>query len=153
MTKMVNLKCRNSQYRLHPCISIRGYAQKYLFLDASSHLYKRVCPSVGPSVGPSVCHAFVKNAWNWEFYVQKWSWRHTKSWITSKQLSSTSTTKGGYCRTQISSSHLSHLYKRICPKMLEDASLAAGPCSFIVHNGYNNISLLTTNFPRFLERR
>ena len=24
------------------------------FLDASSHLYKRVCPSVGPSVGPSV---------------------------------------------------------------------------------------------------
>ena len=26
------------------------------------------------------------------------------------------------------SSHLSHLYMRICPKMLEDASLAAGPC-------------------------
>ena len=24
------------------------------FLDASSHLYKRVCPSVRPSVGPSV---------------------------------------------------------------------------------------------------
>ena len=24
------------------------------FLDASSHLYKRVCPSVGQSVGPSV---------------------------------------------------------------------------------------------------
>ena len=24
------------------------------FLDASSHLYKRVCPSIGPSVGPSV---------------------------------------------------------------------------------------------------
>ena len=24
------------------------------FLDASLHLYKRVCPSVGPSVGPSV---------------------------------------------------------------------------------------------------
>ena len=23
-----------------------------IFLDASSHLYKRVCPSVGPSVGP-----------------------------------------------------------------------------------------------------
>ena len=36
------------------------------FLDASLHLYKRVCPSVGPSVRPSVrgtvCHAFVKNA-------------------------------------------------------------------------------------------
>ena len=26
----------------------------FIFLDASSHLYKRVCPSVGPSVGPSV---------------------------------------------------------------------------------------------------
>ena len=24
------------------------------FLDAPSHLYKRVCPSVRPSVGPSV---------------------------------------------------------------------------------------------------
>ena len=39
-----------------------------------------------------------------------------------------STTKGGYCRTKISCSHLSHLYKRICPKIHEDASLAAGPC-------------------------
>ena len=26
----------------------------FLFLDASSHLYKRVCPSVGRSIGPSV---------------------------------------------------------------------------------------------------
>ena len=25
---------------------------KEQFLDASTHLYKRVCPSVGPSVGP-----------------------------------------------------------------------------------------------------
>ena len=40
-----------------------------IFLDASSHLYNRVCRSVGPSVGPSVRpsvgwlvgHAFVKN--------------------------------------------------------------------------------------------
>ena len=28
--------------------------QNLLFLDAPSHLYKRVCPSVRPSVGPSV---------------------------------------------------------------------------------------------------
>ena len=27
------------------------------FLDAFSHLYKRVCPSVRPSVGPSVCRS------------------------------------------------------------------------------------------------
>ena len=27
------------------------------FLDASSHLYERVCPSVGPSVGPYVTHS------------------------------------------------------------------------------------------------
>merc|ERR1712240_966519 len=32
-------------FLLLPCIS---------FLDASSHLYMRVCPSVGPSVRPSV---------------------------------------------------------------------------------------------------
>ena len=25
-----------------------------VFLDATTHLYKRSCPSVGPSVGPSV---------------------------------------------------------------------------------------------------
>ena len=30
---------------------------KYPFLDASSHLYKRVCPSIRQSVG----NAFVKN--------------------------------------------------------------------------------------------
>ena len=100
---------------MHPRISIRGCVRP------------SVGPSVRPSVRPSVCHAFVKNAWNWEFYAQKWSRRHTKSWITSKQLSSISTTKGGYCRTQISSKHLSFLCKRICPKMLEDALLAAGP--------------------------
>ena len=34
------------------------------FLDASSHLYKRVCPSVRPSVVPSVCDAFAKIAEN-----------------------------------------------------------------------------------------
>ena len=28
------------------------------FLDASTHLYKRVCPSVGRSVGPLVGDAF-----------------------------------------------------------------------------------------------
>ena len=30
-----------------------------VFLDASSHLYKRVCPSVGPSVRWSFGNAFV----------------------------------------------------------------------------------------------
>ena len=31
-----------------------------LFLDAFSHLYKRVCPSFRPSVRPSVGHARVE---------------------------------------------------------------------------------------------
>ena len=34
--------------------------RKTSFLDATSHLYKRVCPSVGPSICPLVSHAFVK---------------------------------------------------------------------------------------------
>ena len=39
--------------------NIRGFflektKMKQRFLDASSHLYKSVCPSVGPSVGRSV---------------------------------------------------------------------------------------------------
>ena len=101
---------------------------------------------VRPSVGRYVCHAFVKNARNWN-YVQKWYWRHRKPWITQKQLSSISTTKGGYCRTQISSSHLSHLCKRICPKMLEDASLAAGPCF-----RYNSVFFLIRDKATLSER-
>ena len=32
----------------------RHYIHAAHFLDASTHLYKRVCPSVCPSVGPSV---------------------------------------------------------------------------------------------------
>ena len=40
------------------CVRIDGekrdfHREKNHFLDATSHLYKRSCPSVGPSVGPS----------------------------------------------------------------------------------------------------
>ena len=52
------------------------------FLDASSHLYKRVCPSVGPSVrwsvGLSVRHAFVKNKGNENFWANKCQGRFTR---------------------------------------------------------------------------
>ena len=40
--------------------SVNKFPSAYQFLDAFSHLYKRVClsvrPSVVPSVGPSVTH-------------------------------------------------------------------------------------------------
>ena len=46
------------------------------FLDASSHLYKRVCPSVCPSVGPSVRPC----VHSWEHFIVvaclRWSSRH-----------------------------------------------------------------------------
>ena len=120
---------------MRPRISIRGCVR----------------PSVGPSVRPSVrmyvCHAFVKNAWNWEFYVQKWSWRHTKSWITSKQLSSISTTKGGYCRTHISSSHLSHLFGgRYARELLRYYSWLCMPSGSFLY-------IKTLNFMYFLQKR
>ena len=43
-------------YRRVPCLCARSYFRMRAasFLDAFSHLYKRVCPSVVPSVGPSV---------------------------------------------------------------------------------------------------
>ena len=41
------------------------------FLDASSHLYKRPCPSVGWSLRPSVRHAFVKIDEKWPFMDSK----------------------------------------------------------------------------------
>ena len=50
------------------CPSVRPSVRHASFLDASSHLYKRVCPSVGPSVRwsvrPSVRNVFVKIAEN-----------------------------------------------------------------------------------------
>ena len=44
-------------YNLSHAILALVKKSTYIFLDASSHLYKRVCPSVGPSVGPSVRYA------------------------------------------------------------------------------------------------
>ena len=35
----------------------RKINQYFVFLDASTHLYKRVCPSVGPSVCPFETHS------------------------------------------------------------------------------------------------
>ena len=35
-------------------LSVSALRRKSRFLDRSTHLYKRVCPSVCPSVGPSV---------------------------------------------------------------------------------------------------
>ena len=69
-------------------ISIRGCVRP----SVRPSVRMSVCPSVRMSVRPYVRMSvtryfwFVKNAWNGEFYVQKWSRRHTKSWITSKQL-------------------------------------------------------------------
>ena len=47
-----------SHHKLHALnVPIRKKTdfQVLVFLDASSHLYKRVCPSVRPNVCPSVC--------------------------------------------------------------------------------------------------
>ena len=52
-------------------ISSHSSSSLSYFLDASSHRYNRVGPSVRrsvrPSVGPSVGHAFVKNKGNQYF--------------------------------------------------------------------------------------
>ena len=45
-------------YLFHITDKIRQDRLQRLFLDASTHLYKRVCPSVCRSVGPSVRNAF-----------------------------------------------------------------------------------------------
>ena len=36
------------------CLSSHSFQSHKAFLDATTHLYKRSCPSVRPSVGPSV---------------------------------------------------------------------------------------------------
>ena len=59
-----------------------------LFLDASSYLYKRVCPSVGPSIRPSVRHPLFK-------YNVIPLTKHPTSFLDAS----------------------SHLYKRVCPSV------------------------------------
>ena len=57
-----------------------------LFLEAASHLYNRVCPSVRrsvrwpvrPSVGPSTGHPFVKNKGNQYFWANSWQRKYTR---------------------------------------------------------------------------
>ena len=48
------LRVESSRSRRIQYTGIPRYSNNTPFLDASSHLYKRVCPSVRPSVGPSV---------------------------------------------------------------------------------------------------
>ncbi len=50
------------------------------FLDASSHLYLRVCPSLRPSVGPSVGPSVRRSA-GWSRFCKKWWWlRSATEW-------------------------------------------------------------------------
>ena len=60
--------CAKAAYR----VSLK--IQLFYFLDASTHLYKRVCPSVSPSVHlsvrPSVCNAFFSMSRLWEKMVE-----------------------------------------------------------------------------------
>ena len=58
------------------------------FLDATTHLYKRSCPSVGPSVGPSVCPVLFSNDDYGRF--QRWKvlkWYHNQ-WLSEWRWSS-----------------------------------------------------------------
>ena len=78
------------------CIHLKSPTNNYLsFLDASSHLYNRVCPSVGPwvrgSVGPMVRYPFPK--------------------ITCIHLKSPTNNSLSFLDAS------SHLYNRVCPSV------------------------------------
>ena len=53
-------------------LSITLISSENLFLDAPTHLYKRLCPSVGLSVGLSAGHGFVKTAKNGKIRGESW---------------------------------------------------------------------------------
>ena len=63
------------KHSLHPLIHLS-------LLDAFSHLYKRICPSVGPSVHPSVCPS-VRRTVVWKSQGQR-----CKYWATCLSIRS-----------------------------------------------------------------
>ena len=77
----------------------------FTFLDAASHLYKRVCPSVSRSVRRSVRNAFVKIAENG--LMQDGD----ASYVVYTALLDAS----------------SHLYKSVCPSIHPSVSQSVGP--------------------------
>ena len=97
------------------------------FLDASTHLYKRVCPCVGPSVrqfvGPSVRNAFVSMSRLWEKMV-KWLGKQFKC---SKLLKQSSEWSPNVPKCPQMSPNVPTCLK--CPKMsTSDASLSERTC-------------------------
>ena len=53
----------------YSCLHLLSFNEDgVVFLDASSHLYKRVCPSVGPSVGWLFRNAFFFSLQKWRFF-------------------------------------------------------------------------------------
>ena len=95
---------------LHACASTKQIRR---FLDASTHLYKRSCPSVGPSVGPSVRRS-VRVIFNHCFsifltFVVSVAPRDPFFRIPCKFLDA-----------------FSHLYKRVCPSVRPSVRRSVG---------------------------
>ena len=59
------------------CVFLKHWSNYCLFLDAFSHLYKRVCPSVRRSVGPSV-HPSIRWSVTHELNFWEMGWICTK---------------------------------------------------------------------------
>ena len=57
---------------------LMSMSNNYALLDASTHLYKRVCPSVCPFVGPSITRFFFKELIIGEI-DRKWMGKQSKS--------------------------------------------------------------------------
>ena len=85
------------------------------FLDASTHLYKRLCPSVywpvGPAIRPWVRHAFLKYHGNGALMTRK----HQGTLIISFIYSFIHSFFCSFTQSFIQS--FTHLYKRLCPSV------------------------------------
>ena len=113
----------------------------YQFLDAFSHLYKRVCPSVGrlvgrsvrPSVHRSVTHELKSRIWPILSEVMVQEGKYHKSMTNQATVRSTGTsisanTSTNTCTCMQENASIvrtlfdlldasSHLYKRVCPSV------------------------------------
>ena len=79
------------------CITAKWLWIKTTFLDASLHLYKRACPSVGPSLRACVRHAFAEKRENRYFRPNECNHAIMQSCNQSKQCMRTHNLLYGPC--------------------------------------------------------
>ena len=115
-----------------------------LFLDASSHLYKRVCPSVGRSVRPSVRYASAKTAFLSCFWPR---WEPVLKQMINKHVFRASFTTKLFYPSICLSVYPNMSHDQLTQRHGPDASLPGRACFFFFYLFFFFFSFLFFPFP------